>query len=133
ELKRAVEQEQDLAGQLARMKVRQGDIGEDLVRLRELERDSQVKRAAYERAMQASQSGGATGASIISHAEPPLRASGPSVSAFSLAGALAGLLAGLGFGGWRRESEVHETAAITPAQASGPQASESGVPAEANL
>ena len=116
ELKRAVEQEQEFASQLARMKVRQGDIGEELVRLRELERDAQLKRSAYERAMQAAQAGsGASGAaSVISRAEPPLQASGPSVPVFSLAGALAGLLAGLGFGGWRRRPD--EAAYSEPAE-----------------
>lgn len=119
ELRRAVEQEQEFASRLARMKVRQGDIGDDMVRLRELERDAQLKRAAYERAAQAAQaaSGAAAAASVISRAEPPLQAAGPSVAAFSLAGGLAGLLAGLGFGGWRRRDEPEDAAEADPAAA----------------
>src|SRR5690606_7740567 len=54
ELKRAVQQEQELAAELARMKVRQGQIGEELIRLRELERDAEAKRAAYEDALRGS-------------------------------------------------------------------------------
>ena len=115
ELRRAVEQEQEFASQLARMKVRQGDIGEDMVRLRELENDARLKRSAYERAMQAMQAGGgaAGAASIISRAEPPLGASAPSAPAFSLAGGLAGLLAGLGLAGWSRRRGETEPAVET--------------------
>lgn len=106
ELKRAVQQEQELAAELARMKSRQASIGDDLVALRDLERDAGAKREAYESALRAAHSGApaaaAGSASLISRAEPPSQAAGPSLPAFSLAGALAGLLAGLGFGSLRR-------------------------------
>ena len=48
ELKRAVQLEQDLAARLAQLKVRSGDVNEDLVTLRELEREAAAKRAVYE-------------------------------------------------------------------------------------
>lgn len=98
ELKRAVEQEQQLAAQLAGMKVRQGEIGGDLVELRELERQAETRRFAYEQALRAAQAGAAQPglAGVISRAEPPLAASGPSLPTFSLMGGLAGLFLGAG-------------------------------------
>jgi polysaccharide biosynthesis transport protein len=48
ELKRAVQLEQELASRLAQVKVRQGGVSEDLVTLRELEREAAAKRAVYE-------------------------------------------------------------------------------------
>ena len=48
DLKRAVQQEQDLAARLAQLKVRSGDVNVDLVTLRELEREAAAKRAVYE-------------------------------------------------------------------------------------
>ncbi len=109
ELTRAVREEQELASQLAEMKARQGDIGGELVALRELEREAAAKRSVYEQSLQAAQAGpGASApgsASLISRAAPPLFSSGPSVPAFSMAGALTGLLAGLGFAGLRRRHD----------------------------
>lgn len=109
ELKRAVEQEQQLASELARMKVRQGEIGTELVALRELEREAAAAREAYEQGLRAARSpaGAASrsGTSIISAAVPPTSASGPSTTALSLAGGIAGLLAGLGLTRRRREPE----------------------------
>lgn len=109
ELTRAVREEQELASQLAEMKARQGDIGGELVALRELEREAAAKRSVYEQSLQAAQAGPGTsapgGASLISRAVPPLYSNGPSMPAFSLAGALTGLLAGLGFAGLRRRRD----------------------------
>lgn len=109
ELKRAVQQEQELAAELAQMKTRQGAIGGELVGLRALEREAEAKRAAYENALHALSAGGPStsvgGASLISRAEPPLQASGPSLPAFSLAGALAGLLGGVGLALGRRPKD----------------------------
>lgn len=117
ELTRAVRQEQELASQLAQMKERQGDIGGEMVALRELQREADARRSVYEQSLRAAQTGGqasaAGGASLISRAEPPLQATGPSLAGFSVAGGLAGLLAGLGLAGWRRARErdgVEETA-----------------------
>lgn len=111
ELRRAVQQEQELAARLAEMKARQGESGEERVALRELEREAEAKRAAYEQALRMMASGGpaAGSASMISRAEPPLRASGPPVAGFSLVGGLAGLLAGLGYAGWRSREAEDET------------------------
>lgn len=108
ELRRAVQQEQELAARLAEMKTRQGDGGDERVALRELEREAGARRAAYEQALRMMASGGpaAGSVSMISRAEPPLRASGPPLAGFSLAGGLAGLLAGLGYAGWRRPREA---------------------------
>lgn len=118
ELKRAVEQEQQLAAKLAQMKVRQGNIGDELVELRELERQAAVKRSAYEQALQATQPGAAPdGApSIISQAEPPLNSSSPSVPHLAGAGGLAGLLFGFGFSSLRRRRR-EEVAAGSDASA----------------
>ncbi|MEO3998132.1 hypothetical protein [Mesorhizobium sp. CAU 1732] len=111
ELRRAVQQEQDLAAQLAQMKVRQSEIGGELVRLRELEREAEAHRAAFEQ-VRAAQAGGSTlgagGATILSRAEPPLEAAGSSLPVFSLVGALAGLLGGFAITGsrWRRTEDA---------------------------
>lgn len=109
ELKRAVEQEQKLASELARMKVRQGEIGTELVALRDLEREAAARREAYEQGLRAAQSANGpasqSGTSIISAAVPPASASGPSMMTLSLAGGIAGLLAGLGLTRRRREPE----------------------------
>ena len=110
ELRRAVQQEQDLAAQLAQMKVRQGEIGGELVRLRELERDAEAQRAAFEQ-IRVAQAGGSVlsgDATILSRAEPPLDAAGSSLPVFSLVGALAGLLGGFTLTGsrWRRTDDA---------------------------
>lgn len=113
ELKRAVQQEQDLASELARMKVRQGQVGEELIELRELERTAGLKRSAYEDALRGSQvaaTGVAADARILSRAEAPLSPSGRPLGAFSLAGALGGLLLGLGLSRRRGETEEDEEA-----------------------
>ncbi|MBX9452608.1 MAG: succinoglycan biosynthesis protein exop [Mesorhizobium sp.] len=119
ELRRAVREEQELSSQLAEMKARQGDIGGELVALRELEREASAKRSVYEQSLQAAQAGpgasAAGGASLISRAVPPLYASGPSMPAFSLAGALTGLLAGLGVVGVRRRRQDDDEGWEAPA------------------
>src|SRR5690606_22589749 len=83
---------------------------ENLTKLRELERAADERRAAYEDAVRAAQAGDTNLARVISPAEPPLSSTRPSAPQLSLAGALGGLLAGLGFAGWRRTSERDETA-----------------------
>lgn len=119
ELRRAVREEQELSSQLAEMKARQGDIGGELVTLRELEREASAKRSVYEQSLQAAQAGpgasAAGGASLISRAVPPLYASGPSMPAFSLAGALTGLLVGLGVVGLRRRRQDDDEGWEAPA------------------
>jgi succinoglycan biosynthesis transport protein ExoP len=99
ELKRAVQQEQELASELARMKVRQGQIGDEMIGLRELEGVAESRRAAYQDALRGSQvaaAGITADARILSRADPSAAASGRPFGAFSLAGALGGLLLGLG-------------------------------------
>lgn len=107
ELKRAVKLEQDLAARLAQVKVRQGGVSEDLVALRQLEREAAAKRAVYEsfllRSRETSEQRDLNTAnmSVISKAYPPLEPVGPSRSTITLAGALLGMLAGIGIGGVR--------------------------------
>jgi len=119
ELRRAVEQEQQLASQLAQLKVRQGAIGDELVTLREMERDAQAKRTAYEETLHAAQraaaSGNSAGASIISQAEPPSAGTGPSLAGLGIAGGLAGLAAGLGLTR-RRDDDGDEAPEIDEAE-----------------
>lgn len=107
ELTRAVQLERDLSGQLARLKVRQGELSSELVTLRELEREAAAKRTVYEnfllRARQSGEQQGLNTANInvISEAYPPLRPVGPSRAVISTGGLVLGLLAGIGFGGAR--------------------------------
>ena len=107
ELKRAVQLEQQLASRLAQVKVRQGGVSEDMVALRELEREAAAKRAVYEsfllRARETAEQRDLNTAnmSVISKAYPPLQAVGPSRSMISLAGMMLGLLAGIGIGAAR--------------------------------
>jgi succinoglycan biosynthesis transport protein ExoP len=104
ELKRAVQLEQDLAIRLAQLKARQGNVGENLVDLRELEREASAKRAVYEnfllRARETGEQSGINTAnvSVISAAQPPLDSNGPSRALITIAGLLLGFLAGIGLG-----------------------------------
>jgi uncharacterized protein involved in exopolysaccharide biosynthesis len=105
ELKRAVQLEQELSSRLAQLKVRQGSVSEDLVSLRELERDAAAKRAVYEGFLLRAKETGEqrdinTGnMSVISRAFAPLNPLGPSRSMIALTGALLGFFAGVGLGG----------------------------------
>lgn len=107
ELKRAVQLEQDLASRLAQIKARQSGVSEDLVTLRELEREAAAKRAVYEsfllRARETGEQRGMNTAnmSVISVAQPPLEALGPSRAMIVLASTVLGFLAGVGIGGVR--------------------------------
>jgi uncharacterized protein involved in exopolysaccharide biosynthesis len=107
ELRRAVQLEQELSSRLAQLKVKQGDVSNDLVSLRELERDATAKRAVYEsfllRARETGEQQGINSAniSIISQATPPLESLPPSRSTIVLMGTMAGLALGIGFGGLR--------------------------------
>lgn len=107
ELKRAVQLEQELSSRLAQLKVRQGDVSNELVTLRELERDAASQRSVYEafllRARETGQQKDLNTAnmSVISVAHPPLLPTGPSRSTMVLAGLLLGFLAGVGIGGLR--------------------------------
>ena len=118
ELKRAVQTEQELAARLAQLKVRQGSVGDELVTLRELERDVAAKRSVYEAFLLRARETGEqrdinpANASVISVASPPLESTGPSRAMISLAGAFLGFAAGVGIGGMRGALEsLRETAA----------------------
>ncbi|MDQ6436666.1 GNVR domain-containing protein [Mesorhizobium sp. LHD-90] len=107
DLKRAVQLEQELSSRLAQLKVRQGDVSDKMVTLRELERDANSKRAVYEafllRARETGEQQGINNAniSVISKAYPPLESNPPSRSTIAMAGMLLGLMAGIGIGGVR--------------------------------
>ena len=117
ELKRAVQTEQELAARLAQLKVRQGSVGDELVTLRELERDATAKRSVYEAFLLRARETGEqrdinpANASVISVATPPLESTGPSRAMIALAGAFLGFVAGVGIGGMRGALEsLRETA-----------------------
>ncbi|MEJ6782079.1 GumC family protein [Aminobacter sp. Piv2-1] len=107
ELRRAVQTEQELAARLAQLKVRQGEVSNELVTLRELDRDVAAKRAVYEsfllRARETGEQKDINPANItvISRANPPLESTGPRRAVIAVAGSLLGLLAGIGLGGLR--------------------------------
>lgn len=121
ELKRAVQLEQELSSRLAQLKVRQGSVSEDLVSLRELERDAAAKRAVYEGfLLRAKETGeqrdiNTANMSVISRAFAPLNPLGPSRSMIALTGALLGFFAGVGMGGARGAwQSLRENAAMRP-------------------
>ncbi len=107
ELKRAVQLEQELSSRLAQLKVRQGSVSNELVTLRELERESTAKRAVYESFLLRARETGeqkdinTANMSVISVAYAPLQANGPSRSTITIAGTILGFLAGIGLGGMR--------------------------------
>jgi hypothetical protein len=107
ELKRAVQLEQELSSRLAQLKVRQGDLSNEMVTLRELERGVTAQRSVPEayllRARETGEQQGINAAniSVISKAYPPLEALPPSRSTIAMAGLVFGLLAGVGIGGVR--------------------------------
>ncbi|PBC00864.1 GumC family protein [Mesorhizobium sp. WSM3860] len=117
DLKRSVQLEQDLASRLAQAKVHSGDVNNDLVSLRELEREAAAKRSVYEQfLLRAKETGeqkdiNTANISLISEAYPPLEAKGPSRAVTALAGLLAGLFAGVGLGALRGAyASLRETA-----------------------
>lgn len=86
--------------------IRNAEAGEGISTLRALERTADTRRAALEHALQNGASGDSMQESwIVSRAERPVQAEGPSAPILSLAGAFGGLLAGLGFAGWRRAAD----------------------------
>lgn len=107
DLKRAVQTEQELAARLAQLKVRQSDVGGEMVTLRELDRDVAAKRAVYEATLLRARETGeqrdinSGNVTIISPASPPLQSTGPSRAMISLGGMLLGFASGVGFGAMR--------------------------------
>jgi len=117
DLKRSIQVQQDLASQLAQMKVRSGDVNSDLVSMRELERDAAAKRSVYEqyllRAKEIGEQKGINTANmtVISPPSVPLEPNGPSRVVIALAGLLLGFASGVGLGAMRGAYEsLRETA-----------------------
>ena len=107
DLKRSVQLEQDLSSRLAQAKVQSGDVNNNLVSLRELEREAAAKRSVYEQfLLRAKETGeqkdiNTANISVISDAYAPLQAKGPSRAVTAVAGLFAGLFAGIGLGALR--------------------------------
>lgn len=107
DLTRAQQQEQELSTELARLKVRQGDLGNELVTLRELEREASAKRAVYEAFLLRARETGeqrelnTANMTIISEAVPPLLPSGISRAVISAGGLTFGLVFGIAIAGAR--------------------------------
>ena len=102
ELQRAVQTEQELAGQFAVSKIRSLDNSVELVNLRELERKAAATRNIYEgflkRSREASERGNllTRTARVISPAEAPLDPVGPSRKIVAIGGMVGGAVIGLG-------------------------------------
>ncbi|MHC1550034.1 GumC family protein [Phyllobacterium sp. K27] len=102
ELKRSQQQEQALMARLNQLKARTASNNEDMIKLRELDREVAAKRAVYEafllRAKETGELEGVNTANIrvISPARPALESTGGSRKLVAIAGLLGGLFAGLG-------------------------------------
>jgi uncharacterized protein involved in exopolysaccharide biosynthesis len=119
DLKRSVQLEQDLASRLAQAKVQSGDVNNDLVSLRELEREAAAKRSVYEQfLLRAKETGeqkdiNTANINVITPAFAPLEAKGPSRAMVALGGLLLGLFAGIGLGALRGAyASLRETADV---------------------
>ncbi|WP_438750154.1 GumC family protein [Pararhizobium sp. O133] len=104
ELDRAIRTEKDLLQQLAVRKAQQVNSSTGFIELRELERKANATRTIYEsflkRASETGQEEKLTSKNIrvISSAEPPLQANGPSRKLIAIGGMIAGFMAGVGLG-----------------------------------
>lgn len=104
ELDRAIRTEKDLLQQLAVQKAQQVNSSAGFIELRELERKANATRTIYEsflkRASETGQEEKLTSKNIrvISSAEPPLQANGPSRKLIAIGGMIAGFMAGIGLG-----------------------------------
>ncbi|QND51926.1 GumC family protein [Phyllobacterium sp. 628] len=106
-LKRSVQQEQDIAARLAQLKSRTADPNENVIKLRELEREASARRAAYEALLLQAKATGLpevhnSNIRVISPASPATQATGGPRNIIIAGGFLAGLLAGLGIAALRR-------------------------------
>ncbi|MEO3386466.1 hypothetical protein [Mesorhizobium sp. CAU 1741] len=109
-MQQAKQKQDDIASRLSGA-LGNGSAGEEkLATLRELERAAEVRRAAYEDAMSTSDGAeaAAAGLRVLSQAEAPMQAASPSMPTLTLAGGLGGMLAGLGFVGWRRAERNYD-------------------------
>jgi polysaccharide biosynthesis transport protein len=104
ELDRAIRTEKDLVQQLAIQKAQQMNSSTGFIELRELERKANATRTIYEsflkRASETGQEEKLTSKNIrvISSAQPPLQATGPSRKLIAIGGLIAGFMAGVGLG-----------------------------------
>ncbi len=104
ELDRAIRTEKDLLQQLAVQKAQQVNSSTGFIELRELERKANATRTIYEsflkRASETGQEEKLTSKNIrvISSAEPPLQAKGPSRKLIAIGGMIGGFMAGIGLG-----------------------------------
>jgi len=102
ELQRSTQQEQDLSSRLAQLKARTASNNEDMVKLRELEREVTAKREVYEAfLLRAKETGELEGMNTtnsrgISPARRALESTGGSRKLVAIGGLLGGCLAGLG-------------------------------------
>lgn len=107
DLKRAVQLEQELAARLAQLKARQANLSEELVTVRELEREATAKRAVYESFLLRARETGqqkdinAVNISVISEAMPPLEPTGMSRKTIAVLATMLGFGAGVGLGAAR--------------------------------
>lgn len=124
EQKRSEQQEQELAGRLAQMKVQHAGSNAERVKLRELEREAEAHRSIYEafllrsRETNEQESLNSTNVRVITEARPPLTASAPKRKMIVIAGLILGFIAGIGFAlmrgfwphvqRWRRNETVEE-------------------------
>lgn len=129
---RAVQLEQELSSRLAQLKVRSGDINNDMVTLRELQREANAQRAVYESFLLRARETGerrdinTANVSVISKAYAPLTSLGPSRAVISLTGLLLGLFAGIGIGVLRGAYESLRETARSPAARGGEAVPPSG-------
>jgi polysaccharide biosynthesis transport protein len=104
ELQRAIRTEKDLLQQLAVRKAQKVNSSTGFIELRELQRKANATRTIYEsflkRASETGQEEKLTSKNIrvISPAEPPLQAKGPSRKLIAIGGLIAGFMAGVGLG-----------------------------------
>lgn len=107
ELRRAVQQEQELAGNLAQAKARQATVSDKQVGLRELEREAAVQRNVYEnyllRARETAEQKTLNTANVqvISAAQPPLQPAGASRAVIAGGLTVLGFLTGVALGALR--------------------------------
>jgi polysaccharide biosynthesis transport protein len=138
ELQRAVQTEQELAASQARLKSRQTDISDRLVRLRELEREAAARRNVYEgfllRARETGEQAGISTANItiVSQAVPALRSYGVSRKLVAAGGLIAGFMAGvmLALAGalWRALTTGHDDELVAAEAAGNARHEEGGDP-----
>lgn len=101
EVSRSQEQEKYLSTRLAQLKSRQANSNNDLVRLRELEREATARRSVYEafllrtRETNEQERLNTVNVRVLSEARPPLDPTGTSRKLIVIAGLIAGFFAGL--------------------------------------